>query len=176
MNELLQKKLALRAKNGKKGFTLVEVLVVLVIIAILAAIAIPALTGYIAKAEQRSSVTQAAVVRTSLQSIASDSYTTANASGTDPITGITDGSKTVYDTSSGTTGPDLPGYSPVAPPNNDKVTVGDEIRALTGMSIPAADGDLQNITWSGRTLTGFEIKIGQYTVTYASGNYTVTSP
>ncbi len=38
----------------KKGFTLVELIVVLVILAILAALLIPALTGYIDKAKEKS--------------------------------------------------------------------------------------------------------------------------
>ena len=38
--------------KDKKGFTLVELIVVLVILAILAALLIPALTGYIDKANQ----------------------------------------------------------------------------------------------------------------------------
>lgn len=41
-------------KNKKKGFTLVELIVVLVILAILAALLIPALTGYIDKAKEKS--------------------------------------------------------------------------------------------------------------------------
>ena len=41
-------------KNKKKGFTLVELIVVLVILAILAALLIPALTGYINKAKEKS--------------------------------------------------------------------------------------------------------------------------
>jgi prepilin-type N-terminal cleavage/methylation domain-containing protein len=49
MNMVLKKQMANR--RGRTGFTLVEVIVVLVILAILAAIAIPALTGYIEKAE-----------------------------------------------------------------------------------------------------------------------------
>ncbi|MDR2163749.1 MAG: prepilin-type N-terminal cleavage/methylation domain-containing protein [Clostridiales Family XIII bacterium] len=49
MNMILKTRLANR--RGRAGFTLVEVIVVLVILAILAAIAIPALTGYIDKAE-----------------------------------------------------------------------------------------------------------------------------
>ena len=39
--------------KDKKGFTLVELIVVLVILAILAALLIPALTGYIDKANRR---------------------------------------------------------------------------------------------------------------------------
>lgn len=41
-------------KNSKRGFTLVELIVVLVILAILAALLIPALTGYIDKAQKES--------------------------------------------------------------------------------------------------------------------------
>lgn len=40
-------------KNNKKGFTLVELIVVLVILAILIALLVPALTGYIDKANQK---------------------------------------------------------------------------------------------------------------------------
>jgi prepilin-type N-terminal cleavage/methylation domain-containing protein len=43
----------------RRGFTLVEVIVVLVILAILAAIAIPALTGYIDKAEDKKYIADA---------------------------------------------------------------------------------------------------------------------
>ena len=46
-----------RKFSGKKGFTLVELIVVLVILAILAALLLPALTGYIDKAKKQA-VTQ----------------------------------------------------------------------------------------------------------------------
>ena len=42
---------ALKKKNNKKGFTLIELIVVIAILAILAAIAIPRLTGFQAKAK-----------------------------------------------------------------------------------------------------------------------------
>ena len=45
-------------ENKKKGFTLVELIVVLVILAILAALLIPALTGYIDKAKNKSVVAE----------------------------------------------------------------------------------------------------------------------
>jgi prepilin-type N-terminal cleavage/methylation domain-containing protein len=45
-------------ERRRRGFTLVEVIVVLVILAILAAIAIPALTGYIDKANERKMIAQ----------------------------------------------------------------------------------------------------------------------
>jgi type IV pilus assembly protein PilA len=138
---------ALKARD-KKGFTLIEVIVVLVILAILAAIAIPALTGYIDKANQRAAISQATIVRTALQSISSDSYTV----GADGLA-IEDGSSA------------LPaGYSPIS----GATTVGQEIRDLTGTNVPADNGDLTGIGWAanGRTLTGFVIEINGYEVTY----------
>ena len=46
----------IRKMKNKKGFTLVELIVVLVILAILAALLIPALTGYIDKANKVSTL------------------------------------------------------------------------------------------------------------------------
>jgi prepilin-type N-terminal cleavage/methylation domain-containing protein len=46
-------------KRRRKGFTLVEVIVVIVIIAILAAIGVPALTGYIDKAQDKKYIAMA---------------------------------------------------------------------------------------------------------------------
>ena len=64
----------LRKKTGRKGFTLIEVIVVLVILAILAAIAVPALTGYINKANNRAVVSEARNIYVALQAIATDQY------------------------------------------------------------------------------------------------------
>ena len=64
-------------KNGKKalkGFTLVEIIVVLVILAILAAAMIPALTGYIDKAKEKTAIAEARSVVTAAQTIASEKY------------------------------------------------------------------------------------------------------
>ncbi|WP_049962660.1 type II secretion system protein [Ruminococcus sp. HUN007] len=64
-------------RNGRralKGFTLVEIIVVLVILAILAAAMIPALTGYIDKAKERTAVAEARNVLTAAQTLASEEY------------------------------------------------------------------------------------------------------
>ena len=66
-------------KKSKKGFTLVEIIVVLVIIAILAAIAIPAMTGWIDKANERASYAEARTVLLAAQTLASESYGTGTA-------------------------------------------------------------------------------------------------
>ena len=63
-----------RLKKSKKGFTLVEIIVVLVIIAILAAIAIPAMTGWIDKANERTILAEARTVLLAAQTLASESY------------------------------------------------------------------------------------------------------
>ena len=64
-------------KNGKKalkGFTLVEIIVVLVILAILAAAMIPALTGYIDKAKEKTAIAEARSIVTAAQTLASEEY------------------------------------------------------------------------------------------------------
>ncbi len=64
-------------RNGRralKGFTLVEIIVVLVILAILAAAMIPALTGYIDKAKNKTMVAEARNAVTAAQTLASEAY------------------------------------------------------------------------------------------------------
>jgi prepilin-type N-terminal cleavage/methylation domain-containing protein len=60
--------------RGKPGFTLVEVIVVLVILAILAAIAIPALTGYIDKARDKSEISKARNLMVAVRTVLVDNY------------------------------------------------------------------------------------------------------
>ena len=45
MNRKKREEDFMRLKNGRKGFTLIELIVVLVILAVLAALLVPALTG-----------------------------------------------------------------------------------------------------------------------------------
>ena len=63
-----------KMKNNKKGFTLVELIVVLVILAILAALLIPALTGYIDKAKNKSVVAETRQAVMAAQTLLDEEY------------------------------------------------------------------------------------------------------
>jgi prepilin-type N-terminal cleavage/methylation domain-containing protein len=58
----------------RAGFTLVDVIVVLVILAILAAIAIPALTGYIDKAQDKQYIAEARNISMAIKTVLSEAY------------------------------------------------------------------------------------------------------
>lgn len=74
----------IRNLKNKKGFTLVELIVVLVILAILAALLIPALTGYIDKANKEKVISETRMVVMAAQTEASSQYAslTSNAATT----------------------------------------------------------------------------------------------
>jgi prepilin-type N-terminal cleavage/methylation domain-containing protein len=76
--------------NRRAGFTLVEVIVVLVILAILAAIAIPALTGYIDKANDKEWIMKARDLFTAYRAILDINYAEERLSATQ-MTAIQDG-------------------------------------------------------------------------------------
>lgn len=60
--------------KNKKGFTLVELIVVLVILAILAALLIPALTGYITKANKEKVIAECRMAVMAIQTEATTIY------------------------------------------------------------------------------------------------------
>lgn len=64
----------IRKMKNKKGFTLVELIVVLVILAILAALLVPALTGYIDKANKEKVIATTRMVVMAAQTEASEKY------------------------------------------------------------------------------------------------------
>lgn len=66
----------------KKGFTLVELIVVLVILAILAALLIPALTGYIDKAKNKSVIAETRQTVMAAQTLYDEEYAKVKTDGT----------------------------------------------------------------------------------------------
>lgn len=63
-----------KSNRTRRGFTLVELIVVLVILAILAALLVPALTGYIDKANRAKIIAQARSVLVASQATVSEAY------------------------------------------------------------------------------------------------------
>lgn len=78
---MMEKMIALQQKRRSKkgGFTLVELIVVLVILAILAALLIPALTGYIDRAKEKSVIAETRQCVMAAQTLADEAYGNAAA-------------------------------------------------------------------------------------------------
>ena len=115
-------KLLRKREYGKKGFTLVEVIVVIVIIAILAAIAVPALTGYIKRAEDRAVAVEGKRVLTALTTATTFVYgfgTFDSSGGKDGMLQWNGGSSQSWHNKGGGQGTPTIGYSMVAIPRSD---------------------------------------------------------
>ena len=92
-------------KNKKKGFTLVELIVVLAILAILAAMLVPALTGYIDKANEKKVMATARQYYIAAQTVVSDAYSKNDKIATIVVAANGNGQATVTMTSSASTDP-----------------------------------------------------------------------
>ena len=81
---MMEKMIALQQKRRSKkgGFTLVELIVVLVILAILAALLIPALTGYIDRAKEKSAVAETRQCVMAAQTLYDEAYAGVAKNGT----------------------------------------------------------------------------------------------
>ena len=81
---MMEKMIALQQKRRSKkgGFTLVELIVVLVILAILAALLIPALTGYIDRAKEKSVIAETRQCVMAAQTLYDEAYADVAAGGT----------------------------------------------------------------------------------------------
>ena len=136
--------------KDKKGFTLVELIVVLVILAILAALLIPALTGYIDKANKEKVISETRMVAMAVQTEASEAYGAAGAG------------KTLNDTGADAT------WTDDTSSDTDHI---DNIKALAEVV------DLTNTTFEATIskdgkLTEVKYNSGVYTCTYDAENKT----
>lgn len=87
----------IRALKEKKGFTLVELIVVLVILAILAALLVPALTGYIDRANNEKVISETRMAVMAAQTIASEEYAAKSDKTLDASTSVnSNGSSVAY--------------------------------------------------------------------------------
>lgn len=95
---MMEKMIALQQKRRSKkgGFTLVELIVVLAILAILAALLIPALTGYINKAKEKSVVAETRQVVMAAQTLYDEEYGTIARNGNAPSFDKTNAKKIKY--------------------------------------------------------------------------------
>lgn len=85
----------IRKMKNQKGFTLVELIVVLVILAILAAMLVPALTGYIDKANNQKIVAATRQVVMAAQTEVSEAYASKTFAAGDTTITIAPGGKDV---------------------------------------------------------------------------------
>lgn len=74
----MKKRMEALKKNRSKGFTLVELIVVLIILAILAALLVPALTGYIDKANEKQITAETRSCVMAAQTLTDELYASGN--------------------------------------------------------------------------------------------------
>jgi prepilin-type N-terminal cleavage/methylation domain-containing protein len=157
---ILKRQRALQ-KNRKKGFTLVELIVVVVILAILAAVAAPAMLGYVEKTRQDTVLTEAATIRTALQTVVTD----AEAKGVSEDSLKEDSSlERIVNSGALTAG------------SSFNITHG--VNQLIGANYApggsGADGEISDLELDSGTVTEFTFVKNGVTVTYSGGAFTVS--
>lgn len=121
--------------KDKKGFTLVELIVVLVVLAILAALLIPALTGYIDKANKEKTISEARMVLMAAQTATSDAY------GTGKLTLTGDDAKTVTIAADANLGTEIENLAECKAAWNYKILIAkDDQNAVSITSMTFSDG------------------------------------
>ena len=131
--------------QGKGGFTLVELIVVLVILAILAALLIPALTGYIDRANEKKVVSETRQLVMAAQTLTSEAYGA----------GVKDNFEYTNTSTAVAT---------------DKTISGKELGDLSEVDVTGT-GKSVTITWAGADVTKLEYNNGTYTCTFENNGY-----
>lgn len=119
----------IRKMKNQKGFTLVELIVVLVILAILAAMLVPALTGYIDKANKEKVIATTRQVVMAAQTEVSEAY--ASKTLTEKTITIDGTGKTIVPTPDATPAPEVNGKNIVKLAEVGKFTAADVFDGLT---------------------------------------------
>ena len=147
-------------KNKKKGFTLVELIVVLAILAILAAMLVPALTGYIDKANEKKILATARQYYVAAQTVVSEAY--ANG---DEITGI------IVSTSNDWYGSSIQiGNDTDETPEDNKY-----FQSFLNLAELTDDTSLIRVISYNQTVNDFYVVIGNKQATLSNGKWTVES-
>lgn len=151
----------IRNLKNKKGFTLVELIVVLVILAILAALLIPALTGYIDKANKEKVVAETRMIVMAVQTEASTYY------GTEGSTGAIEVDSMIANKAGATDSPEKIRY--------DEIVKLAEVKSLTGTNPTAS---FQAEVGTNGAVKSVSYENGTYTCVYtaSSSTYKVEKP
>ena len=147
-------------KKKKKGFTLVELIVVLAILAILAAMLVPALTGYIDKANEKKAIATARQYYVAAQTVVSEAYAEG-----DEIKGIT----------VSISGNKIGKLSSIQIGNDTDETPEDNkyFQSFLNLSELTDDTSYIHVIFSNQTVYSFYVKIGNKRVTLRNGEWIV---
>lgn len=161
--------------KNKKGFTLVELIVVLVILAILAALLVPALTGYIDKANNEKIIATTRQVVMAAQTEVSEAYGKANLTG-GAITIANDAAASDVAADKGVTGADIVKLAEVGS-YNAKYTLNNAITKIVVTYTKAGHVTTVAVTQNGKTCTYYETEAAATTATTdgktREGNYVI---
>ena len=146
-----------KAREEKKGFTLVELIVVLVILAILAAILVPALLGWIDKAKEKQYVLDARSVYMAAQALTSEAYASE-----------------AIGTGEGQFGSVLLYLQDKKQADQIKKMSDVSDAAVTGVTLQSDDPDATEREHKKYTIVGMVVTVDGVTATLANGTWTIS--
>lgn len=159
--------------KNKKGFTLVELIVVLVILAILAALLVPALTGYIDKANNEKIIATTRQVVMAAQTEVSEAYGKAELA--DATITITNGAAAGA-TEKNVTGPNIVKLAEVGT-YSDKYALNNAITSIVVKYTKAGHVTEVAVTQNSKTCTYYETESAATTAAGSTktreGNYVI---